>query len=222
MTTPLPPPELRARVLAATAAEPAPSRAGAAWRNVAVVAMGFLPALALSLYVGGPSLGDRPVGYTVTLGVAWVAVAFVATRSSVSRGGSMLGRSSAWRLATAGLTPFALLATALLAMAVWPQVAADDAGWPDHLVCVVATLLCGLGPLASFAAIGRRSDPVFPRLAGAAIGAASGAWGAVFIELHCAHASVGHVVLGHLLPVGLATLVGVMVGDRVLAIRAKA
>jgi hypothetical protein len=222
MSSPLPPAELRARVLAAASAEPALPRSAAARRNVAIVVAGFLPAIALSVYVGGPSVGDRPYGYASSLAIAWLAVALLATFASASRGSSMLGRPSSWRVATAALTPLALLATAMFAMAVWPAVSNDDAGWPDHTVCVVATLLCALGPLASFAVLGRRSDPVLPRLTGAAIGAASGAWGAVFIELHCAHASAGHVLLGHLLPVGLATLVGVMVGDRVLAIRAKA
>jgi hypothetical protein len=62
---------------------------------------------------------------------------------------------------------------------------------------------------------------VAPRLTGAAIGAASGAWGALAIELHCGHASPGHIVLGHLFPVVMLTLVGVLIGDGVVAIRAR-
>jgi hypothetical protein len=61
---------------------------------------------------------------------------------------------------------------------------------------------------------------VAPRLTGAAIGAASGAWGALAIQLHCAHTSPTHVVLGHILPVVALTLVGVVLGDRVVAVRA--
>jgi hypothetical protein len=208
-------------VLAAASAEPVPARAKGASRNALVVLAGFLPAFALSVFVGGPSSGDRPVAYTASLAVAWLLVAFLATVASVSRGRSMLGRPSSWRLATAGLTPAALLATALLAMLLWPRATLEPADIRDHVVCVVATLLCAAGPLVSFAFIRRGSDPVLPRLTGAGIGAAAGAWGAVFIELHCAHASLGHVLLGHLLPVAFLTLVGVMVGDAVLAVRAS-
>ncbi|MGH7293520.1 MAG: NrsF family protein, partial [Polyangiaceae bacterium] len=220
MTSPLPPAELRARVLAAAIAEPMRPRAAGVGRSPLVVLAGFLPALALSLFVGGPGVGDRPAAYTAFLAVAWLAVAVLATVASVSRGTSMLGRPSSWRLAAAALTPATLLGTALVAMALWPSVAAGHAVLRDHAVCVVATLLCGLGPLASFAFVRRGSEPVLPRLTGAAIGAAAGAWGALFIELHCAHASWDHVVLGHLAPVALLTLVGVIVGDRVLAVRA--
>lgn len=222
MSAQIPPADLRSRVLAAVAAERVPPRTAAWRRNVVVFAAGFVPSLALSVYVGGPSVGDRPIGYAVTLAVAWVAVAIVATFASLSRGASMLGRPSSWRLAVVGFTPLALLATAMVAMLSWPVVAVDDAVALDHGVCIVATFLCAMGPLASLAVLAQRSDPVFPRVTGAAFGAASGAWGAVFIELHCAHASAGHVVLGHILPVALATLVGVMVGGKVLAVRAKA
>ena len=133
----------------------------------------------------------------------------------------MLGRSAAVRLGVATLVPAALLATSLAAAMAWPQTLHDDTTLRSHVVCVVFTLLCALGPLVAFAVVRRRSDPVAPRLTGAAIGAASGAWGALAIELHCSHASPEHVVLAHLLPVVLLTLVGVLVGDRVVAIRAR-
>ena len=191
MNSPLPPASLRARVLAAASAEPVLPRPKRLPRDVMVIAAGFVPALALSVLVGGPSTGDRPATYTTFLGAAWLLVALLATIASVSRGRSMLGRPSSWRLMTAALTPAALLATAVIAMALWPRAALGPAGVRDHVVCVVATLLCAAGPLASFAVVRRRSDPVLPRLTGAGVGAAAGAWGAVFIELHCAHASLG-------------------------------
>jgi hypothetical protein len=52
------------------------------------------------------------------------------------------------------------------------------------------------------------------------MGAAAGAWGAVTIELHCGHAAPDHVLAGHLLPVALITLLGVLVGHWALSIRA--
>lgn len=213
--------ELRARVLAAASAEPVSPRGAGARRTTVVLVAGFMVPVAISLYLGWPSSGGRPFAYVATLAVAWLAVGLAATWGGVSRGQSMLGRSTAVRIVVATLTPAALLATSLVAALAWPQTLHDDATMGSHLVCVVFTLLCALGPLAAFAIVRRRSDPVAPRLTGAAIGAASGAWGALAIELHCGHASPTHIVLGHLLPVVMLTLVGVVIGDGVVAIRAR-
>lgn len=133
----------------------------------------------------------------------------------------MLGRSATVRLVVATLTPAALLATWLVAALTWPQTLYDHATVGDHIVCVVFTLLLAVGPLVAFAIVRRRSDPVAPRLTGAAIGAASGAWGALGIELHCSHASPGHILLGHVLPVAFLTVVGALIGGTVLAIRSE-
>jgi hypothetical protein len=216
-----PPTNLRARVLAMASAEPVSSRAGGARRRTLAVAGGFAVPVVLSLCLGGPSTGGRPVAYVATLAMAWLTLGLAATWGGVSRGRSMLGRSASTRFAIAVLTPAALLATSLVAAMVWPQTLVDDATMNSHVVCVVFTLLCALGPLAAFAVIRRRSDPVAPRLTGAAIGVASGAWGALAIEMHCGHASPAHIVLGHVLPVVMLTLVGVLVGDRVVAIHAR-
>ena len=216
-----PPAGLRARVLAAASAEPISPRAEGLRRRTVAIAAGFTVPVALSLLLGGPNTGGRPVAYVATLAVAWLAVGLAATWGGVSRGHSMLGRSAAVRLAVATLVPAALLATSLFAAMAWPQTLPDDATLTSHVVCVIFTLLCALGPLVAFAIVRRRSDPVAPRLTGAAIGAASGTWGALAIELHCGHASPAHVLLGHLLPVVMITLVGVLVGDQVVAIRAR-
>ena len=219
--SPTPPPaELRARILAAAAAEPATPLAEGARRRTLALLLGFALPVALSVCLGGPHSGARPWSYVVLLALAWLAVGIAATWGGVARGQSMLGRPAAMRLAVATLTPAALLATSMVAALAWPQTMADDATMTTHVVCVVFTVLCALGPLAAFAFVRRRSDPVAPRLTGAAIGAASGAWAALAIELHCSHASPSHIVLGHVLPVVMLTLLGVLVGDGVVAIRA--
>lgn len=214
-----PPADLRARVLAAANAEPVSSRAAGARRRAIALVAGFAAPVAISLYLGWPRSGGRPFAYVASLSIAWLAVGLVATWGGVSRGRSMLGRPAALRLVVAALTPVALLVTALVAALAWPQTVADDATVGTHLICVGFALLCALGPLVAFAVVRRGSDPVAPRLTGAAIGAASGAWGALAIELHCGHASPAHIVLGHLLPVVALTLVGILVGDGVVAVR---
>ena len=221
MTSPLPPPDLRARVLAAAHAEPMPSRAVGVRRNAVIVAAGLAASVAVLYRIGGPGTYGRRSDYFVALAALWLMVGGVATWGGVARGRSMLGRSAASRTLVATLTPVALLLTAVAASLAWPATGESPAGTPEHVICIVFTLVFALGPLIAFAAVRRRSDPVAPRLTGAAIGAASGAWGALCIELRCEHASVLHVTLGHVIPVALLTLIGLVVGDRIIAPRAR-
>jgi len=63
---------------------------------------------------------------------------------------------------------------------------------------------------------------VSPRLTGAALGATAGAWGDVAHVPICGYTEPAHIVVGHILPVVLLALVGVIIGDRVVALRAEA
>jgi hypothetical protein len=221
VNAPLPSAELRSRVLAAVRAEPVPSRSGGARRRALLVFVGFLHTAALSLAIGGPAWDSRPQPHTLALGVAWGLVAAVATWAAVARGRSMTGRPGAWSFVVAALTPALLLAAALAAGLAWPSTLNDPAGSRSHIVCLVATPLFALGPLVAFALVRRASDPISPRLTGAAIGAASGAWGSLAIEMHCGHTSLGHVAFLHVSPVVLLALVGLVVGAKVVAVRAE-
>jgi hypothetical protein len=211
---------LRARVMAAVRAEPVSPRAAGKRR----LALGVLRALAVwavvSFAIGLPGLRGRPLAYVASLAVAWFLVGAAATWAGVTRGRSMLGRTAAWRRATAVLTPLALVATSFALGAVWPETLTRGAGVDRHLLCVVGTAGFALAPLRLFVNMWRESDPVAPRLTGAAIAAAAGAWGALAIELHCRFTSTFHVVVGHVLPVMLLALIGVYLGNRFLAIRA--
>jgi hypothetical protein len=81
------------------------------------------------------------------------------------------------------------------------------------------TLLFAAAPFVAFAALARGSEPVTPRLAGAALGAACGAWGAAAHVLVCRVTAAEHMVVGHVLPVLFLVAIGTFVGDRVLAVR---
>jgi hypothetical protein len=221
VNAPGPSADLRARVLAATRAEPSPTRAARVRRSALVVAAGFAPAVILSSLIGGPSVDGRPLSYMLALTLAWLLIGTTATWGGVARGPSMLGRPSAWKIVVAVVTPAALVATAIVAGVAWPETLGDPASTRAHVVCIALTLVCGLGPLVAFAFVRRGSDPVSPRLTGAGIGAAAGAWGAVAIELHCGHTSLMHITLGHVAPVLVLGLLGLIVGDRVVAVRAK-
>jgi hypothetical protein len=217
----LPNPALRDRVLAAARAEPASTRAIGARRRARLVALAFAFTVVLSVAIGRPGLRARPFAYVAWLAVAWLVVGAVATWAGVSRGGSMLGRGRLWRTAVAALTPLALLGSALVCGAVWPETLVDRSAIDNHLLCFAGTTAFAMGPLVAFFRIRAASDPVSPGLMGAALGAAAGVWGALAIELHCRFASPFHVAVGHVLPVAVLVLAGIAGGGRLLAVRAR-
>lgn len=218
---PMPSADLRARVLQAAQREPARPRAAGARVRALVVAAGFALMLGVAAWLGGPGTRGRPLGYCVLVAASWTALAALVTWAGVTRGRSMLGRPPAWRVVVAALTPAVLLAAALAAGLMWPATLEGPAPMAANLWCDLFTTLFALGPLVAFTVVRRRSDPLAPRLSGAALGAAAGAWGALGMALHCGNTTPAHVVLGHLLPVAVLTLVGMLVGDRVVAVRAE-
>ncbi len=219
MSAPGPSAELRARVLAAARAEPVPTRSAGLARRTAVVAVGVVASVLVLAYIGGPKPDGRPMGYFLVMAALWSLVALAATWAGVARGRSMLGRSTSMRVVVAALTPAALVVAALGAAMLWPSTISDPSTMADHLFCLELGSLMALGPLVAFALVRRGSDPVAPRLTGAALGAVAGAWGGLFIELRCGHASIEHVVIGHVLPVVVMMLVGALIAGSVVSVR---
>jgi hypothetical protein len=186
------------------------------------VAFGFaapLAILALS-YFGGPPAHERPRGYVVALALAWLPIAVVGTWVGVGQGRSMLGRPRGWAFSVATLTPAAMLLTWAAVASVWPSTLDDPSVGLQHIVCNAMTVILAVGPLAAFGLLRRHSDPVHPRITGAAIAAASAAWGAWMLHLLCGFTSATHILLGHIAPVVLVTLFGALWTARTVAIRA--
>jgi hypothetical protein len=221
-TTPMPSPQLRARVLAAVEQEPVPSNRQGARRRVAVVLFGFAVAGAITLAAAGHgpvARTPRPLRCTMALELLWLSIAVAATWAGVRRGRSMLGPPRAWRTAVAVLTPAAMLAAWLPVALGWPQTLADGSGLRAHGTCIVMTMILAAGPFVAFARLLRGTDPIRPRVTGAALAAAAGAWGDAAHVFVCGYAAPAHIVLGHILPIVVLTLVGVAIGDRVVALR---
>jgi hypothetical protein len=212
------PPEVRDRVLAAIEREPAPSRAVGARRRLRAVAVGFGSLLASLVYLGVRPHG-RPAGYIVAVVLAWLPIAAVATWAGVGRGRSMLGRPAGWLVAVVALTPVALLAGWAGSAMGWPSTLHDASGAREHLVCDVVTLAFSIGPLLAFGTLRRGTDPVTPRLTGAAIGTAAAAWGAIAMHLVCGFTRPVHILLGHVAPVVFVALIGAVLTSRRVAIR---
>jgi hypothetical protein len=207
-------------VLDSVRRESAPTRAQTATRRLAIGVAGFVPALALVALLAHH--GDyRPVGYIVFVACTWASVAVLTTWLALRTGRSILGVARVWLVAATLAVPPALAILAGVATALWPQtnVAESDAG--AHALCFVLTTLAALGPVLAFALLRRESDPVHPRWTGALIGAASGACGATAVALLCEHTYPVHILVGHVLPVVLVTLVGAFLASRVVTLRGK-
>jgi hypothetical protein len=218
VSTPLPPPDLRARVLAAAKAEPVPPRRAATWTRIAAIVVGLGVSYGILAAIGGPGNWGRSSAYVLLLTSLWGLTALAAGWAGVSRGKSMLGRPMAWRVGVALLVPLALLASSVVANTVMPP-PFHVAHWSNHLTCIEFSSLMAVGPLVAYLFVRRGSDPVAPHLTGAALGAAAGAVGAVGIELRCSHATFDHVLLGHVLPVAFLALLGALIAGRVVAVR---
>jgi hypothetical protein len=214
-------PDVRARILAVARREPAASRAEGSRRRARVVTVGVLAWFVVLLAIDRPGLRGREVLPMVALSGLWLLIGAAAAWLGIARGRSMLGRGRAERLAVVVLTPLALLGSALAVRALVPPLPVDVTGLSTHLLCVLGTSLFAVGPLFAAILLWRASDPIAPGWAGAAIGAAAGAWGALGIELHCGHTAVLHVVLGHVLPVVLLSAAGAAIGHWAVAIRSE-
>jgi hypothetical protein len=215
----MPPPDLKARVLAAVAIEPAPTRSTVARGLMLAWCAAATATLAIFFALGGPHVSERPAPFVVATAAGWSTLAIAATLG-VTRRRSMLGRSRVGLLVLPLALPFALLGWYAPWLSRWPL--ACEAPVARGLVCLVFTLSMAAAPFAVFARSRRESDPVHPRATGAAIGAMAGAWASVLIDLHCECADLLHVTVGHVLPVAVLAAVGAILGRRVIGMRADA
>jgi hypothetical protein len=87
---------------------------------------------------------------------------------------------------------------------------------PWGLRCLAIAVTVGLLVLVSFAAALRRSAPVASRLRGAALGAAAGAWAGLSVFIFCPATDHRHLLVGHVLPIVMFTLVGLAAVPRAL------
>jgi Negative regulator of sigma F len=87
---------------------------------------------------------------------------------------------------------------------------------PWGLRCLAIAVTVGLLVLVSLTAALRRSGPVASRLRGAALGAAAGAWAGLGVFLFCPATDHRHLLVGHVLPIAILTLLGLAAVPRAL------
>jgi len=228
--------DLRARVLAAAAAEAVPTRAAVTRRNIFIsmvaVAAGMGAFLIFAVLMSEGQLlrlggevalhqhVERSVWLVVMTAGGALGVAATALWLALWRNRSMLGRSRSWLLYGGVLIPIGLFAWKVSCSLAF---GAAMVPWPERsgLRCLSLSLLVAVGPLLSFLAMRRRSAPVHPALNGAAIGLAAGACAWVGVDLWCPVAYVPHLILGHLLPLFVLAGVGALLGQALLSLRRR-
>ena len=221
-----PPEELFLRVRNAVAATPA---AKTPTRLRIVVAAAVVPVLTTAtLLVASHVVYHRPAlrihdGTPVTVHLLVVLLLIVgltllATLIALGRGKRGLGSGAvALFLVAVLVTPIYAALTLVDPVEMSRTAAASLATlspWGPR--CLSISIAVGLLVLLSFTAALRRSAPVASRLRGAAVGAAAGAWAGLSVFVFCPAVELRHLLVGHVLPIAVFTLVGLMAIPRAL------
>jgi hypothetical protein len=205
---------LKERVLAAAAATPSATRGQARRVTYGILALSVAAGLAVFELLGGLAHArDRPLLLTGRLADGWVLASVAVTWLTVQRASAHLREGGLLALLCAA-TPMALLAWMERFHAGYTDAAAA-ADWP----CFVATLAGAATPLAGFLWARRGAEPRMPGILGAAVGLSCACWSALLVLLACPHTATGHALAGHVAPLVATTVVGAIVGARVLRMR---
>jgi hypothetical protein len=213
--------DLKARILAQAGATPSATRDASRVYAWMVLPSGIIVAATLFFAFDGLRHGQgRPLWFYLASAVGWAMVAGLSTWGALARGRSAIGRPRAWLLAVAVGTPASLFAMMFAFAVADPDVTLVH---PERLglKCLGLTIAAAAFPLVALALLRRGSDPVHPVATGAALGSACGASAGVMVEMWCPVATPQHVAIGHILPIVAMTVVGALLGARVIAMRPR-
>jgi hypothetical protein len=205
------------RLFAEIARHRSPTRAVSRRRALIAYSMGALACLAVFQAAGGIDHSEgRPLHFTLFIAGGIAVLAVLASRGTLFRSLAMASRptSLAWMLC--GIVPL----ITLLWLGAWHGYYVE----PFHRVgyrCVALGSATGAILLGVTLYLQRNTMPRSPWVMGAALGAASAAWAAIFVVLWCPLTNAPHVCVGHVFPIFLITLLGALVGSKVLAIRSR-
>ena len=213
-------PDLKARIMEAARQQPAPPRREVMARVGVTLASAVAVPIVAFVAFGALHPGPRPWSLILATASGAFGIALAAVWTAVGRGGQMIGRSRARLVAMAIAAPATFVAWKLL----WSQQYAHMTDpWPERpgFRCFALTMLLAAWPFLALASVRGGSDPTHPRTLGAALGVATGTCAAVLVDLWCPVAEPRHVLLGHVLPIIILGVLGIWVGDRVLALRGR-
>ena len=214
-----PPAHVLERLRAQLAVEPPapPTARGRKWLTLPLAAIALL---SLDVIVRHNSLLRADARDALDVGipgiVAALIVALLTTLAASSRGKDGLGaRVSVLRWSALAVGPLSSLPMLLL-MSRGPQPALEQQLDPWGLPCFV--IAAAMAAISLFVLIGelRNSVPVAAGWRSAALGSAAGAWAGLALLLHCPGAEAKHLAMGHLLPICLFPLLGLLFARRTL------
>jgi hypothetical protein len=203
-------------VLAGVSATPAPSirTARRMWIAISVAcAATFLIVIAASQLVygewaAGLSVAIASRSSVLAVGAATLLLASMATLAAVWRKRGGFGLPHAALAASAVLvTPVYAIFSVVFVQHV-PSEAVLVSPWGAR--CLAIAALVGFIVLVAFGWALRRAAPEATATRAAAIGACAGAWVGVAVFLFCPSADQQHLLLGHVLPVAVLTVVGAL------------
>lgn len=179
--------------------------------------------IASEIVYGQPAAGlDIDVGSTteaLTILALLAGLAFAATLFALRQGAAGLGIGSTWLVSIAALV--VPVYAALTVLRPLHSGAADDIATtgvaisPWGLRCLFIATVVSASVLAIFAGALRRAVAVASGLRGAALGAAAGAWGGLAVFIFCPSGELQHLLVGHVLPIALFTLLGGVASMRI-------
>jgi hypothetical protein len=212
----MPSEDLKARLLAATRAAPAPTRSSESKRAAVLITTAVLVSLAVFLAFGGVRITGRPAALLIGTVAGTAAIAALTIWVAVGRGGAMVGRARSWLVAAVIASPVALLAWKIYWSAQFDQ---GLAPWPSRLGlrCLGMSMSMGALPLVALLFTRRGTNAVHPGHAGMGIGVALGLAVTTFVDAWCPVAYVPHLLLGHILPLALLGAAGLWLGKKILA-----
>ncbi len=208
---------LRDKILAEAASRPARTRSQGRRRAAVVYTIAALAGLPLFFYWGGlKHASGRPAA--ITIGVALGALLLAVACASIAfwKGKSVVGRSSTALLSVALIAPLGTYAW----LVSWHSTYVDPFTRVGYR-CLTMTIVAGAAMLGAALFLRKRSVAVHASAAGAALGAAAGAFGGVSVDVWCPLSEPAHVLVGHVVPVVILTIAGALAGRMILPLRAR-
>jgi hypothetical protein len=215
MNHPAPSLDLKMRILRAVEDSPVPTRATESLRAATIHGAAVLATLGIYFYLGGIHVTGRSPWLVFGTAAGSLLIACLGLVMLTGRNRTMLGRPRLLLLASAILLPLALVAWKVYFSSHFPN-ALDRWSTRAGYRCLALSLSLGIIPLLATLYTRRGTDPSHPNTAGLAMGAAVGLGVAVLVDLWCPVAYVPHLLLGHVLPIGILAVVGAAVGRKLL------
>jgi hypothetical protein len=165
----------------------------------------------------GLEVAPGSVAHLVLVMLLLIAATLIATAVSLAQGRRGLGAGVMTLVVTAlSVAPTYAALVVLEPVHAGTPVPISVPISPWGIRCIVIATTVATLVLAVFAVALRHSVPVASRLRGAAIGAAAGAWAGLGVFVFCPDSGIPHLLIGHVLPIVVFTLLGLFGLPRLL------